>query len=143
MKMLAILATLGALAMTVILVYAFVEGSFVSEGRQLLAMPWGSVSLVDLYVGFLLFAAWILYREGITPPSLLWIAAVVTPGSLAISCMSLYVFGQARVTGTSSSWAATRDLRLESKASKNRGASEECHLVVVAEQSWGHGQRLR
>ena len=84
MKMLAIMASLGALAMTVILVYALVEGSFVGEGRQLLAMPWGSVSLVDLYVGFLLFAAWILYREGITLPSVLWIVAVMTLGSLAI-----------------------------------------------------------
>jgi len=90
MKMLAIMATLGALAMTYILFYAFVEGSFVGEGRQLLAMPWGSVSLVDLYVGFLLFAAWILYRERITPPSLLWIAAVVTLGSLAI-CLYVLV----------------------------------------------------
>ena len=90
MKMLAIMATLGALAMTVILVYALVEGSFVGEGRQLLAMPWGSVSLVDLYVGFLLFAAWILYREGITPPSLLWIAAVLILGILAI-CLYVLV----------------------------------------------------
>ena len=84
MKTVAILASLGALAMTVILVYAFVEGDFAREGRQLLAMPWGSVSLVDLYVGFLLFAAWILYRDGITIPSLLWIVAIMTLGSLAI-----------------------------------------------------------
>ena len=84
MKTMTILATLGALVMTIILVYAFVEGDFVHDGRQLLAMPWGSVSLVDLYVGFLLFAAWILYRDGITFPSVLWIVAVMTLGSLAI-----------------------------------------------------------
>ena len=84
MKTVAILAALGALAMTVILVYAFVEGDFAREGQQLLAMPWGIVSLVDLYVGFFLFAAWILHREGITLPSVLWIVAVMTLGSLAI-----------------------------------------------------------
>ena len=84
MKTLTILATLGVLAMTVILVYAFVEGDFSGEGRQLLSMPWGTVSLVDLYVGFFVFAAWIFHREGITLRSLLWIAAVMTLGSLAI-----------------------------------------------------------
>ena len=84
MKTLTILATLGVLAMTVILVYAFVEGDFAGEGRQLLSMPWGTVSLVDLYVGFFVFAAWILHREGITLPSVLWIVAVMTLGSLAI-----------------------------------------------------------
>ena len=95
MKTAAILATLGALAMTVILVYAFVEGDFFREGRQLLAMPWGSVSLVDLYVGFILFSAWILYRDGITLLSALWIVAVMTLGSLAIC---VYVLVSARAS---------------------------------------------
>jgi len=77
--------------MTAILVYAFVEGDFVRDGRQLLAMPWGIVSLVDLYVGFVLFAAWILYRDGITLASVLWILAVMTLGSLAICVYVLVV----------------------------------------------------
>ncbi len=33
------------------------------KAAKLLAMPWGIVSLVDLYVGFALFSIWIVYRE--------------------------------------------------------------------------------
>lgn len=95
MKTVAILAALGALAMTIILFYAFVEGEFVREGRQLLAMSWGIVSLVDLYVGFFLFAGWILYRDGLTLLSWLWIVAVMTLGSLAIC---VYVLVSARMS---------------------------------------------
>jgi hypothetical protein len=84
-----ILAGLGASAMVAVLVYGFVGGDFAAEGRQLLAMPWGAVSLVDLYVGFVLFSGWILYRDGLTLSSIVWIAAVMTLGSLAIC---LYVF---------------------------------------------------
>jgi len=79
-----IVAGLGALAMAAILVYGFVVGDFAVEGRRLLAMPWGRVSLVDLYVGFILFACWILFREGLIPRSALWIAGVMILGSLTI-----------------------------------------------------------
>ena len=44
-----IVAGLGALAMVAVLVYGFVAGDFTGEGGRLLAMPWGRVSLVDLY----------------------------------------------------------------------------------------------
>jgi hypothetical protein len=85
-----ILAGLGALAMATVLVYGFAAGDFTGEGGRLLAMPWGVVSLVDLYVGFVLFACWILFRDGITLPSALWIAAVMVLGSLAI-CLYVLV----------------------------------------------------
>jgi hypothetical protein len=38
--------------MTAVLIYGFTVGDFAMEGKQLLSMPWGIVSLVDLYVGF-------------------------------------------------------------------------------------------
>jgi len=95
MKMVTVLAALGALAMTSVLLYGFVAGDFLREGRQLLSMPWGIVSLVDLYVGFFLFAAWILYRDGIVLLSVLWVVAVMTLGSLAIC---LYVLVSARTS---------------------------------------------
>ena len=55
MKIAKVLALLGLLAMTGILIYAFTSGTFSSDGAKLLAMPWGIVSLVDLYTGFTLF----------------------------------------------------------------------------------------
>ena len=51
------------LAMTAVLIYGFTVGDFSGEGQVLLSMPWGIVSLVDLYVGFILFSGWIIYRE--------------------------------------------------------------------------------
>jgi len=90
MKTTAVLAGLGALAMAIALVYGFAGGDFVSDGRQLLSMTWGRVSLVDLYVGVVLFSSWILFCGGITPGSALWIAAVLTLGSFAI-CLYVIV----------------------------------------------------
>lgn len=85
-----IVAGLGALAMAAVLIYGFAAGDFTGEGGRLLAMPWGVVSLVDLYVGFVLFACWILFRDGISLPSVLWIAVVMILGSLAI-CLYVLV----------------------------------------------------
>jgi hypothetical protein len=56
MKLAKIIALIGVFAMTGILVYAFSSGNFSEEGSRLLSMPWGIVSLVDLYVGFILFS---------------------------------------------------------------------------------------
>lgn len=80
---------LGALAMIAIIAYAFIAGDFATEGAILTSMPWGIVSLVDLYVGFTLFSAWIVYREKSVVATILWILATMTLGALAIS---LYTF---------------------------------------------------
>jgi hypothetical protein len=89
MKLAKTLTILGALAMTGIIAYAFIVGDFAAEGAILTSLPWGIVSLVDLYVGFTLFSAWIIYRESSIPATVLWILAVMTLGALAIS---LYAF---------------------------------------------------
>ena len=60
MKTAKIISVLGMLAMTSVLIYGFTVGDFFGEGSQLFAMPWGIVSLVDLYTGFTLFSAWII-----------------------------------------------------------------------------------
>jgi len=79
-----IVASLGSVAMIAVLAYAFAVGDFAREGGELLAMAWGKVSLVDLYVGFVLFSLWILFREGLAVHSVLWVLAVMILGSLAI-----------------------------------------------------------
>lgn len=83
------LTVLGAAAMAGIILYAFIAGDFAAEGAILTSMPWGIVSLVDLYVGFTLFSAWVIYRENSLPVAIAWVAAVMTLGALAIS---LYAF---------------------------------------------------
>lgn len=89
MKLAKLVSVLGILAMTVALLNGFTRGDIVSEGSQLLAMPWGIVSLVDLYVGFALFSGWIIYREKSLVVAILWTIAMLTLGFFA---GSLYAF---------------------------------------------------
>ena len=82
-------ALLGLLAMSVILVYAFSAGDFSAEGSQLLSMPWGIVSLVDLYVGFILFSGWIVYREKSLWLSIIWVVLMMVLGFWTASLYTL------------------------------------------------------
>ena len=80
MKIATIIAALGLLAMSAILVYGFTAGDFAAEGTRLTSMPWGVVSLVDLYVGFALFSCWIVFREKAWLPSVIWVFLMMTLG---------------------------------------------------------------
>lgn len=80
MRLAKFIALIGLLAMTGVLIYAFSTGNFSQEGSQLLSMPWGIVSLVDLYVGFTLFSIWIVYREKAIVPTILWILLMMVLG---------------------------------------------------------------
>jgi hypothetical protein len=89
MKLAKLISILGMLAMTAVLANGFVRGDFFGEGSQLFAMPWGIVSLVDLYTGFILFSCWIIYREKSLLIAVLWTIAMMTLGFFA---GSLYAF---------------------------------------------------
>jgi hypothetical protein len=89
MKLAKFIALLGVIAMTAVLIYGFTVGDFSGEGSQLLSMPWGIVSLVDLYTGFTLFSAWIIYREKSLPVALLWTIAMMVLGFFAGSLYAL------------------------------------------------------
>jgi hypothetical protein len=80
MKIAKLIAFVGLLAMTAILIYGFTAGNFAEEGKQLLTMPWGIVSLVDLYVGFVLFSGWIIYREKSAARSVVWVVLMMVLG---------------------------------------------------------------
>ena len=84
-----IIALLGLLAMTGVLIYGFTVGDFGKEGGMLLSMPWGIVSLVDLYVGFALFSGWIVYREKSLVRSVIWVILMMSLGSFAASLYAL------------------------------------------------------
>ena len=96
MKIAKIISVLGILAMTAVLIYGFTIGDFAGEGSQLAAMPWGIVSLVDLYTGFTLFSMWIIYREKSLPVAILWTVAMLILGFFA---GSLYTFIALQTSG--------------------------------------------
>jgi len=89
MKMTKLLSTLGLLAMTAVLIYGFTVGNFFGEGRVLMGMPWGIVSLVDLYTGFALFSGWIFYRERSLVAAIAWTIAMMVLGFWAGSLYAL------------------------------------------------------
>ena len=80
MKIAKLIALIGLIAMTVVLIYGFTVGNFTGEGAKLLGMPWGIVSLVDLYVGFSLFSCWIVFREKGILSSIIWVILMMVLG---------------------------------------------------------------
>jgi hypothetical protein len=89
MKIAKLVALLGMLAMGGILIYGFTVGDFGGEGKVLLSMPWGIVSLVDVYVGFILFSGWIVYREKSLIRSIVWVLLVMVLGNFTASVYTL------------------------------------------------------
>jgi len=89
MRLAMLVSGLGAAAMAAVLIYGFTVGDFAGEGSRLLSMPWGIVSLVDLYVGFTLFSGWIIYREASVVRTVAWIVAVMVLGFFAASLYAL------------------------------------------------------
>lgn len=80
MKISKLLALTGVLAMTGVLIYGFSKGDFFVDGAEILANPWGIVSMVDLYVGFTLFSMWIAFREKSILVASVWIVLMMVLG---------------------------------------------------------------
>lgn len=72
MKIAKVITWLGLAAMTFGLINGFVNGDFMKDGKELMANPWGVMSMIDLYVGFILFSMWIFYRENNILKSIIW-----------------------------------------------------------------------
>ncbi|MBS3784442.1 MAG: DUF1475 family protein [Anaerolineae bacterium] len=96
MKLAKAIALLGAVAMSAVLIYAFTTGNLSQEGSVLLSMPWGIVSLVDLYVGFILFSGWIVYREKSVVRSVIWVVLMMVLGFFTAS---VYAFVALQTSG--------------------------------------------
>lgn len=96
MRIVKVVSLLGLAAMTLAIGNAFLNGNFSAEGDVLLGLPWGVVSLVDLYVGFVLFSGWIVYREKSWLARLIWVILMLTLGNWTAA---LYVFLAAQTSG--------------------------------------------
>lgn len=69
------------------IIWAAVGGDFSADGATILGLPWGVVSIIDIYAGAALVAAWIWWRDG-PRAGIGWVAALVVLGHLATA---LYV----------------------------------------------------
>jgi hypothetical protein len=78
------ITTLIALTMLSAITIAFVNGDFFGEGSHLLTMPWGIVSLVDIYTAMIFFSAWTIYRER-SWLAFPWLISYIVLGSLGVA----------------------------------------------------------
>lgn len=79
------LAGVGAVVMAAAIAYGFAAGDGWNELRALIDLPWGLVSLIDVYVGFALFAGWVIYREANPLRWLPWVVAIMLGGNM-VTC---------------------------------------------------------
>lgn len=96
MKRVKFLITTGCIFFGFVLLYGFVIGDFSGEGSLLLSMPWGVVSLIDVYLMFFLFSGWIYFREQNKKKAVLWIIAVMILGSFTAYLYTLLSLINAR-----------------------------------------------
>lgn len=94
MRMWRLIGWIATGVMTVTLILAFVAGGFGSEGATIIGLTWGKVTLIDLYTGVFLAAAWVWWREERPVSALLWIGTFVFLGNLGVA---LYVANVARI----------------------------------------------
>ena len=91
MKVAKVVAWIGFLAMSAALIYGFTVGNFSEDGGKILANPWGIVSMVDLYVGFILFSGWIIYREKSVLVAAIWVIFMMILGFFTGALYTLVV----------------------------------------------------
>lgn len=83
-----VLGYVGFFIMSSFICYAMVYGEFFIEGSVLTSMPWGIVSLVDIYLGLILFSFWVYWRERSFGTGVIWVLFILALGNL-ISCLYL------------------------------------------------------
>ncbi len=83
MSVIRVISLVGVAAMAASISAALITGAFFEEGSAIWALPWGKVSLIDLYVGLIFFAMWIALREGSVRVTAAWWLALLLLGNLA------------------------------------------------------------
>jgi hypothetical protein len=70
-----------AVAFTAMIGWASLRGDFGAEFAAITAMPWGRVSLADLYLGFSLYAAAVWLVEDKLTTKLMWALPILVLGN--------------------------------------------------------------
>ena len=73
----AVLVMAGAIS------FGLASGDFGAEGTEILALAWGKVTLIDLYVGLALFGTWVAFRERSWLGTIVWWVLLVVLGNFA------------------------------------------------------------
>lgn len=90
------LALIGFLIMLFSISTAFIVGDFSTEGSIILSLAWGKVSLIDVYIGFIIFCGWIIYRERSPWLSVIWVILMMIFGNMTACLYILIALRQSR-----------------------------------------------
>lgn len=94
-----ILALVGCVVMVAMLVYAMSYGYFWHQLYAIASIRWGQVVFADLYLGFALFSAWIVWRQGVSAVAIAWIVALLLLGNLLACIYVLWALHDAKGDG--------------------------------------------
>ncbi|MEX1377467.1 MAG: DUF1475 family protein [Eubacteriales bacterium] len=72
------------------IVYGVVERDIMAEGSVMLDIFWGQFTFVDIYVSFIVFYLWVIFREKSALKSIIWFVLIMFGGSMAI-CLYLFL----------------------------------------------------
>jgi hypothetical protein len=81
-----------AVAMAIVIYWAQTQVSLLDS--PIPQLPWGVVSLVDLYAGFTLFGLWIAYKETMLK-TFFWIIGLIVLGNFTTALYVIYSINKA------------------------------------------------
>jgi len=85
-----IISFIGMIIMGFSIFYGLTVGNFTREGGILLSLLWGKITIIDIYISFFIFTAWITYRENNALYSIIWFILMMVFGSFT-SCLYLFL----------------------------------------------------
>ncbi|MGB0713919.1 MAG: DUF1475 family protein [Gammaproteobacteria bacterium] len=91
------------IVMGLALTYGFVEGDL-DRFLAFAAVPWGTVTLIDLYAAFSVIGAWAVARAGGAISGWLWLLGFFCGGSFVIG-LYLFLAGRADRRGEREFWS--------------------------------------
>ena len=90
MNLIKVIAIVGIVAMLGGIGWTIASGTF-GEDAATFGTPLGITSLIDLYLGLLLFWCWIIYRQRQPLAAILWLVGLVFLGNLTAAVYVLWV----------------------------------------------------
>ena len=84
------------LAMIIVSVWASMERNVFQAGRGLWPDPWFLATLLDAYLGFLIFYVWVAYKERSPSSRILWFFLIMGLGNMAAAFYVLLQLGKMR-----------------------------------------------
>jgi len=95
-KSLFVLFTVILLSMMASTFWASMDRSVFQAGRGLWPDPWFLTTLLDAYLGFLIFYVWVAYKERTTLSRILWFLLIMPLGNMAAAFYVLLQLGKLR-----------------------------------------------